>query len=185
MKKVFVCSAYGGKWDNILLARKYCSWAIEQDAAPIAPHLIYTQFLTEAPLERELGLQAGLEYLAVCDELWVFSADGQISSGMQLEVDKALELGIPIKWHAYDGTIVPLKHIPGDRWATHKELLTDLTYSKEVSATFVHVSAQLKSGAQYTEFSVLLDKLLDTELPPRDERVEAEWILALQGEFDE
>jgi hypothetical protein len=185
MKKVFVCSAYGGKWDNILLARKYCSWAIWEDVAPIAPHLIYTQFLTESPTERELGLQAGLQYLAVCDEVWVFSADGQISSGMQLEVDRALELRIPIKWHAYDGEINPLKHIPSDRLATHKELLTDTSFSREVSTTFAYVTAQLKSDVDYIEVSVLLDKLLGTELEPRDERVEAEWVLAQQGDFDE
>lgn len=185
MKKVFVCSAYGGKWDNVLLARKYCAWAMQRDTAPIAPHLIYTQFLSEEPLERELGLQAGLEYLSVCDELWVFSVEGEISVGMALEIERAIELGVPIFWHAYDGVIHPLKHLPGDRLATHKELLTNNTYSVAITNAFIEVSAQLQAGVAYTEFSSLLDKLLDTEMPPRDERVEAEWVLALQGEFDE
>lgn len=184
--KVFVCSEYGGKWDNILSARKYCSWTIAQGHAPFAPHLLYTQFLSEEPLERQLGLDAGLQYLACCDEMWVFSIEGELSSGMNTEIKFALEEGIPIRWLAVEGDVITmLKHLPADRVPSHKDLLTDSSFTREVNVVFSCISADLHSGHKYSEYTVLLDKLLDTELPPRDERVEAEWVLALQGEFDE
>ena len=63
---------------------------------PVAPHLLYPQFLEDSnPAERSLGLRAGLELLARCDEMWIFG--GEISPGMSREIQFAQGLGIPIR----------------------------------------------------------------------------------------
>ena len=62
----------------------------------MAPHLLYPQFLEDSdPAERSLGLRAGLELLARCEEIWVFG--GEISPGMSREIQFAQRLGIPIR----------------------------------------------------------------------------------------
>ena len=53
----------------------------------------YTRFLDDRnPSERELGIACGLTFMAVCDEVWVYTADG-VSSGMGQELDHAFRLG--------------------------------------------------------------------------------------------
>ena len=47
--------------------------ACEQGYLPIAPHLLFPQFLNEGVgAERQLGISMGLELLLCCDEVWVF-----------------------------------------------------------------------------------------------------------------
>ena len=63
---------------------------------PVAPHLLYPQFLEDSdPAERSLGLRAGLELLARCDEMWVFG--GETSPGMSREIQFAQGRDIPIR----------------------------------------------------------------------------------------
>lgn len=69
-----------------------------QAVVPIAPHLLFTQFLDDGiPEERQTGLKQGLELLKYCQELWVFGE--RISEGMQGEIDVAQELCIPIRYY--------------------------------------------------------------------------------------
>ena len=100
MKLVYVCSPYRGNIEhNTARARRYCRFAITQKAVPIAPHILFTQFLDDdIPEERQIGLQQGLELLKHCDEIWVFGE--RISEGMQGEIAAAQQLGIPI--HCYN-----------------------------------------------------------------------------------
>lgn len=97
MKKlVYVCSAYSGDVErNIQRARKYCRFAVEQGAVPVAPHLLLPQFMEERT-ERELAMRLDLELLARCDEIWVFRTEAGMSAGMRLELDMAEELGTTI-----------------------------------------------------------------------------------------
>ena len=47
---------------------------------PIAPHLLFPQFLNEGiEEERRLGITMGMELLALCDEVWVF---GEATEGI-------------------------------------------------------------------------------------------------------
>ena len=39
----------------------------------------------------------GLALLALCDEVWIFTENGEISSGMKREIEEARRLGIPVR----------------------------------------------------------------------------------------
>ena len=97
MKLVYIASPYAGDIpNNVERAKEYCKQALEQGVIPVAPHLLYPQFLEDSdPAERNLGLRAGLELLARCDELWVCGPE--ISPGMSREIQFAQGLGIPIR----------------------------------------------------------------------------------------
>ena len=97
IKLVYICSPLRGDIKrNIAKAVGYCRFASTQGVVPLAPHIIFTQFLDdEVSEERELGLQMGLELMKHCHELWVFG--DWISEGMSGEIEAAERLGIPIK----------------------------------------------------------------------------------------
>jgi len=96
-KRVFICSRYAGDTEhNVRVALALCRMAIEAGCAPFAPHLLYTRFLDESdPTQRELGISMGLWFMDVCDEVWVYAAEG-ISDGMHREVEHARALGKPV-----------------------------------------------------------------------------------------
>ena len=59
-----------------------------QGYIPIAPHLLFPQFLDDDnPEERELGLFFGNALMSKCSEVWVFGS--RISSGMESEIKRA------------------------------------------------------------------------------------------------
>ncbi len=94
MKLIFVCSAFQGKEKNLEKARAYCKLVMAEGHAPIAPHLLYPQFLDDSDSEqRRTGIKAGLEILKKCDELWYW---GQPTSGMAMEIASACRLGLKI-----------------------------------------------------------------------------------------
>lgn len=94
---VYVCSPYSGDVENnINAARRYSRFVISKGYIPLAPHLLFTQFLDDArPLERELGMQFGRVLMARCSELWVFGK--RISDGMKAEIKAARWLHRPIR----------------------------------------------------------------------------------------
>lgn len=98
-KKVYVVSKYAGDVaTNTENAIRYCRYVIGQGNMPVASHLLYPQILNDkSPHEREMGLMFGLALLALCDEVWVFTANGEISSGMKREIEEATSLGIPVQ----------------------------------------------------------------------------------------
>lgn len=97
MKLVYMCSPYAGDIEsNIRFAKAACHYAMEQDCAPVAVHLLYPLLLNDAiPSERKTGIRMGLRVLASCEELWI--CGGHISSGMRCEIAEAKRLGIPIR----------------------------------------------------------------------------------------
>lgn len=86
---VYVCSPFSGDIaGNIANARKYSRFAVEQGYIPIAPHLLFPQFLNDKDLkERELGLHFGNVLMSHCAEVWVFGES--ISAGMDAEIRRA------------------------------------------------------------------------------------------------
>ena len=88
---VYICSPYSGDVvGNVAAARRYCRFAVDKGFIPIAPHLLYPQFLDDNnESERELGLFFGNALMSKCAEVWVFGS--RISSGMEAE----------IKWKGY------------------------------------------------------------------------------------
>ena len=91
---VYICSPYSGDVvGNVAAARRYCRFAVDKGFIPIAPHLLYPQFLKDDdPSERELGLFFGNALMSKCAEVWVFGS--RISSGMEAEIKRA-------KWKGY------------------------------------------------------------------------------------
>jgi len=95
--RVFVCSPLRGDLEkNIALAKRLCQKVVQKGHASFAPHAFYTQFLDDnIEEERNIGIHAGMAFLKVCDELWVYDKKG-ISSGMQLEIDFCNKNGIKV-----------------------------------------------------------------------------------------
>lgn len=97
-KLVYICSPYatGDVQENVEKAKEYCKLALKEGFIPVAPHLLYPQFLRdEDPAEREQGLSCGLALLDVCAEVWVFGDPGR-SEGMRREIEYARKLNIPV-----------------------------------------------------------------------------------------
>ena len=86
---VYICSPYAGDVEsNTAAARRYSRFAVEAGYIPIAPHLLFPQFLDDNnPKERELGLFFGNAILSKCAEMWVFG--DRISEGMEAEIKRA------------------------------------------------------------------------------------------------
>ena len=91
---VYICSPFAGDIEkNVAAARTYSRFAVEQGYIPIAPHLLFPQFLNDTDQkERELGLFFGNAIMSKCSEVWVFGS--RISSGMEAEIKRA-------KWKNY------------------------------------------------------------------------------------
>lgn len=95
---VYVCSPFSGDIEaNTESAKRYCRFAVDSNAIPLAPHLHYPCFMNEADsVERELGLFFGLVLLGKCDEMWVFGE--KVSAGMKAEIDKAKRRNMVIRY---------------------------------------------------------------------------------------
>ena len=91
---VYICSPFAGDIEkNVVATRTYSRFAVEQGYIPIAPHLLFPQFLDDSdPKERELGLFFGNAIMSKFSEVWVFGS--HISSGMEAEIKRA-------KWENY------------------------------------------------------------------------------------
>ena len=113
LKRVYICSRYRADErhtveSNIDRALYACAIAVDRGCAPIAPHLLYPQFLDDNdPEERKQGIEAGMAWIEACDELWQWGAT--VSEGMAKEIARAKELGIPVKIFNSVG-------IPKERW---------------------------------------------------------------------
>ena len=97
---IYVCSPYAGDIQrNVANARRYCRFAVEQGYIPIAPHLLFPQFLSEET-ERELAIFMDLVLLGKCEQLWVFG--GEVSDGMRREIGKAKQKNMTIRYFTED-----------------------------------------------------------------------------------
>ena len=92
---VYICSPYS---DNVKLntanARRYCRYAVDKGCIPIAPHLLFPQFMNEET-ERETAMFMNYVLLTKCKELWVFGS--KIPNGMAEEIEKAKQRKIRIR----------------------------------------------------------------------------------------
>lgn len=93
---------------NLQNARRYCKFAVEMKRIPIAPHLLFPQFLGNEETEetRELALHMGLILLKHCREIWFFG--NTISEGMRLELNIARLRNIPVRRFTNDCVEVPV-----------------------------------------------------------------------------
>lgn len=95
---VYICSPYAGDVEtNVQKARRYCRFAVDKGYIPIAPHLLFTQFLNDdSPKERQLGIFFGNAVMSKCSEVWVFGE--HISNGMEAEIKRAKRKNYPLRY---------------------------------------------------------------------------------------
>ena len=95
---VYIASPFAGNTErNTERARGYCRFAVSKGCIPLAPHLLYPQFMDDDDREtRERGIFFALVLLGKCDELWVFGE--RISEGMEREIAKAKKRNMPIRY---------------------------------------------------------------------------------------
>ena len=86
---VYICSPYAGDTENnVKSAQEYSRFAVDKGYIPIAPHLLFPQFMNDAdPAERKLCLFFGNALMSKCSEVWVFGES--ISAGMEAEIKRA------------------------------------------------------------------------------------------------
>ena len=94
---VYIASPYAGETeDNISRAKGYCRFAVSKGVIPLAPHLLYPQFMDDGDEDqRILGLRFAIALLCRCDELWVFGE--KVSAGMAKEIEKAEKRGMRMR----------------------------------------------------------------------------------------
>ena len=94
---IYICSPYSGEVEyNLSRARGYCRLAVGKGYIPLAPHLLFPQFLDDDDRQqRELGLFFALVLLGKCEEVWVFGS--RISEGMAREMETATKRCLPIR----------------------------------------------------------------------------------------
>ena len=86
---VYICSPYAGDVEtNVKAAQRYSRFAVDSGYLPIAPHLLFPQFMNDGdPKERELAMFFGNVLMSKCAELWV--CGDTVSSGMAAEIERA------------------------------------------------------------------------------------------------
>lgn len=93
---VYICSPFSGDISgNIERAKKYSRYAVDSKAIPIAPHLLFPQFMDD-DAEREIALFMDMVLLGKCEELWVFGE--LVSEGMSAEIAKAKRKNMKIRY---------------------------------------------------------------------------------------
>lgn len=95
---VYICSPYAGDTEgNTEKARRYSRFAVRNTCIPLAPHLLFPQFMDDTvPAERSIALFMGMVLLSKCEQVWVFGT--AISAGMAAEIEKAKKKQIPIRY---------------------------------------------------------------------------------------
>ncbi len=97
---VYICSPFSGDISgNIDRARRYSRFAVDAKAIPLAPHLLFPQFMDEST-ERELAVFMDMVLLGRCEQVWVFGS--HISEGMAAEIEKAKRKQIRIRYFTED-----------------------------------------------------------------------------------
>ena len=96
---VYICSPYSHGYinDNIENARRYSRFAVDTHYIPIAPHLLFPQFLDDRLAEeRQTAMSLNQVLLEKCSQLWVFGSVR--SEGMQQEIQWAKQRQITIRY---------------------------------------------------------------------------------------
>ena len=93
---VYICSPYSGDVDlNTEKAREFSRYALDRGNIPIAPHLLFPQFMSEET-ERNLAMHFNYVLLGICKELWVFGEE--ITHGMDEEIRVAKKRKMKIRY---------------------------------------------------------------------------------------
>lgn len=99
---VYICSPYSGDVEaNVEVARRFCSHAVARRKIPLAPHLLFPQFMDDNdPHARDLAMFFNRVLLSKCEAIWVYTA--RVSAGMRAEIEWAHHLELPITYFDAD-----------------------------------------------------------------------------------
>ena len=99
---VYICSPFSGDVEgNTERTRQFCRFALEHGQIPLAPHLMFPQFVNdEDPEERNLALFMDIVLQGKCQELWVLG--DVISEGMSVEIETAKRRRQPVRYFNAD-----------------------------------------------------------------------------------
>lgn len=99
---VYVCSPFSGDIErNIANARRYCRFAVDSGSIPLAPHLLFPQFMDDSnEHDHGLAMFMNMALMSKCAEVWVFGE--HISKGMAAEIRKAKEKQRPVRYFTTD-----------------------------------------------------------------------------------
>jgi len=99
---VYICSPFSGDTEgNIKMAQDFCRFALEKGNIPLAPHLMFPQFMDDNnEKERDLALFMDIILMGKCQEVWVLG--DVISRGMGVEIEKAKIRRQPIRYFNKD-----------------------------------------------------------------------------------
>lgn len=93
---VYICSPFSGDVENnVIKAQKYSRYALDEGNIPIAPHLLFPQFMSDES-ERRLAMHFNYVLLGKCEEVWVFGDN--ISAGMADEIKIAKKRKMKIRY---------------------------------------------------------------------------------------
>ena len=93
---VYICSPFSGDVENnVIKARTYSRYALDRGNIPIAPHLLFPQFMSDES-ERRLAMHFNYVLLGKCEEVWVFG--DYISLGMAEEIRVAEKRKMKIRY---------------------------------------------------------------------------------------
>ena len=99
---VYVCSPYAGDTvRNTENARRFCRYVVDNGGIPVAPHLLFPQFMDDSDeQDHELAMFMNMALMSKCAEVWVFGE--HISKGMAAEIRKAEEKQRPVRYFTTD-----------------------------------------------------------------------------------
>ena len=99
---VYVCSPYAGDTvRNTENARRFCRYVVDNGGIPVAPHLLFPQFMDDSDeQDHELAMFMNMALMSKCAEVWVFGE--HISKGMAAELRKAEEKQRPVRYFTTD-----------------------------------------------------------------------------------
>lgn len=92
----YICSPYRGDVaENQRKACEYCRDAMKRGYTPIAPHLLFPQFLDDdVPEERQKALDMCSDIIQACSIVLVYGKG--ISAGMAHDIQCAIYMGKPV-----------------------------------------------------------------------------------------
>ena len=97
---MYICSPDSGDIETDLEhIRDFCRFAVDQERIPVAPQLMFPQFMRE-PEERDLVMFMNIVLLGKCKELWVLS--DVITEEMKVAIDTAKRRRQPIRRFSAD-----------------------------------------------------------------------------------